>query len=62
VLGIVVLGEKLQTNDIGRFALTLAVVMMVAATAALARGAAVATEKPKAPPATQTARAESSEP
>jgi drug/metabolite transporter (DMT)-like permease len=42
VLGIVVLGERLQTNDVGRFALALAVVVMVAATAALARGAAVA--------------------
>jgi len=44
VLGIVVLGERLQTNDVGRFALALAVVAIVAATAALARGAAVATE------------------
>ena len=62
VLGIVVLGERLQTNDVGRFALALAVVVMVAATAALARGAAVSTEKPRAVPGTQTARAESSGP
>ncbi|MGO8964732.1 MAG: hypothetical protein ACLP9Y_29645 [Mycobacterium sp.] len=57
-----VLGERLQTNDVGRFALALAVVVMVAATAALARGAAVSTEKPRAVPGTQTARAESSGP
>ncbi len=47
-----VLGERLQTNDVGTFALALAVVVMVAATAALARGAAVATEKPRAVPGT----------
>src|SRR5260370_36271613 len=46
VLGIVVLGERLQTNDVGRFALALAVGVMVAATAALARGAAVGAHPP----------------
>lgn len=49
-LGITVLGETLHTNDVGRFALALAVVVMGVATSALARNAAVATE---------TARAES---
>ncbi len=49
VLGIVVLDETLQTNDVGRFALVLAAVVMVVATAALARGAAAATESLKGP-------------
>jgi drug/metabolite transporter (DMT)-like permease len=57
VLGVVALGETLKTNDIGRFALAVAVVVMVVATAALARDAAVATERLKGPPATETARA-----
>lgn len=39
VLGIVVLGETLKTNDAGWFALGLAIVAMVVATIALARGA-----------------------
>jgi drug/metabolite transporter (DMT)-like permease len=59
VLGVVVLDETLQTNDVGRFALALAVVVMVVATAALARGAAVATEKLKRPRSTETARTQS---
>jgi drug/metabolite transporter (DMT)-like permease len=59
VLGVVVLGETLKTNDLGRFALVLAVVVMVVATAALARGAAMATEKLKRPQTTETARAQS---
>jgi drug/metabolite transporter (DMT)-like permease len=59
VLGIMVLGETLQTSDVGRFALALAVVVMVVATVALARGAAVATEKPRGSPAAETASAES---
>jgi drug/metabolite transporter (DMT)-like permease len=41
VLGIVVLGETLHTNDFGWLVLGLAVVAMVVATAALARGEAV---------------------
>ena len=56
VLGVVVLGETLRTNDVGRFALVLAVVVMVVATAALARGAAAATEKLKRPRTTDMAR------
>jgi len=55
VLGVVVLGETLETNDVGRFALVLAAVVMVVATAVLARGAAVATEKLKRPPTTGSA-------
>ncbi len=49
VLGVVVLGETLKTSDAGRFALVLAAVAMLVATAALAREAAVATEKLKQP-------------
>jgi drug/metabolite transporter (DMT)-like permease len=56
VLGVVVLGETLTTNDVGRFAIVLAVVVIVVATAALARGAAVATEKLKLPKTTDMAR------
>jgi drug/metabolite transporter (DMT)-like permease len=56
VLGVVVLGETLQTNDVGRFALVLAAVVMVVATAALARSAAAQTEKLKRPATTETAR------
>jgi hypothetical protein len=48
VLGIVVLGEKLQANDIGMFALVLAVIVMVMSTAALARDAAEPTESLRA--------------
>ena len=59
VLGVVVLGESLKTNDVGQLALVLAVVVMVVATVALARGAAVATEKLRGLPATETPRAES---
>lgn len=62
VLGILVLGERLQTDDVSTFALVLAVIVMATSTAALARGAAVPTEKPRAAPATQTARAQSSGP
>jgi hypothetical protein len=36
-----VLGESLQTNDVSRFALALALIVMAAATAALARGVAL---------------------
>ena len=42
VLGIVVLGETLKTNDAGWFTLGLAIVAMVVATIALARGEALA--------------------
>jgi drug/metabolite transporter (DMT)-like permease len=59
VLGVTVLGETLKTSDVGRFALALAVVVMVLATAALARGTAAATEKLKGPPTTEAARAQS---
>jgi drug/metabolite transporter (DMT)-like permease len=48
VLGIVVLGEKLQANDIGMFALVIAVIVMVMSTAALARDAAEPTESLRA--------------
>jgi hypothetical protein len=41
VLGVVVLGETLKTNDSGRFALGLAIVAMAVATLALARGQAL---------------------
>lgn len=41
MLGVVVLGETLKTNDSGRFALGLAIVAMVVATLALARGQAL---------------------
>lgn len=40
VLGVVVLGETFETNDVGRLALVLAVVVMVVATVALARDTA----------------------
>jgi threonine/homoserine efflux transporter RhtA len=43
LLGIVVLGETLKTNDAGWFALGLAIVAIVVATIALVRGAALAT-------------------
>jgi drug/metabolite transporter (DMT)-like permease len=43
VLGIVVLGETLRTNDAGWFVLGLAIVAVVVATVALARGQALAT-------------------
>ncbi|HME48009.1 DMT family transporter [Mycobacterium sp.] len=46
VLGIVVLGETLHTHRAGYSALGLAVVVMVFSTAALARGAAAASQKP----------------
>lgn len=49
VLGVVVLGETLETNDVGRFALALAAAAMLVATAALARDSAAATEKLKRP-------------
>ena len=62
VLGIVVLGESLQTHDVGMFALALAVIVMAMSTAALARDAAVPAEEPAAGPATRTAPAESSRP
>jgi ABC-type spermidine/putrescine transport system permease subunit II len=52
VLGIVVLGESLQTHDVGMFALALAVIVMATSTVALARDAAVPTEEPRAVPAT----------
>lgn len=42
VLGVLALGETLNTTDAGRFVLVVAVVVMVVATAALARGAAAA--------------------
>ena len=49
VLGIVVLGETLKTNDAGWFVLGLAIVAMVVATIALARGEALApARRPKA--------------
>ena len=44
VLGIVVLGETLRPGDAGWLTLVVAVVAMVAATAALARGEAVAAD------------------
>jgi drug/metabolite transporter (DMT)-like permease len=53
LLGIMVLGETLETNGVGRVALALAVIVTVVATAALARGAGLATEKPRAPPAAE---------
>lgn len=62
VLGVLVLGETLQTNDVGRFALVLAAIVMVVATAALARSAAAQTEKLKRPATTETAPAQSSDP
>jgi hypothetical protein len=62
VLGVVVLGESLETNNVGRLALALAVVVMVVATVALARGAAAATQNLGGPRTTETARAESSGP
>ncbi|MBV8930475.1 MAG: DMT family transporter [Mycobacteriaceae bacterium] len=62
VLGIVVLGETLKTNGVGRFALVLAVVVVVVATAALARGAAVASEKLKDTPTTEATPTQSSGP
>jgi hypothetical protein len=40
VLGVVVLGEALRPGDAGWFTLVVAVVVMVVATAALARGEA----------------------
>ena len=43
VLGVVVLGETLRPGDAGWFTLVVAVVVMVVATAALARGEAVTT-------------------
>jgi drug/metabolite transporter (DMT)-like permease len=43
VLGIVVLGETLKANDFGWFVLVLAIVAVVVATVALARGQALAT-------------------
>jgi threonine/homoserine efflux transporter RhtA len=43
ILGIVVLGETLKTDDAGWFALGLAIVAMVVATVALARGQALST-------------------
>jgi drug/metabolite transporter (DMT)-like permease len=45
-LGVLVLGERLDTNDIGRFALVSAVAATVVATTALARDAATSTQKP----------------
>ena len=47
VLGIVVLGETLRPGDAGWFTLVVAVVVMVVATAALARGEAVAADTGK---------------
>lgn len=47
VLGIVVLGETLQTGEYRLFALVAAFLAVVAATAALARSEAVATGSPK---------------
>jgi drug/metabolite transporter (DMT)-like permease len=44
VLGIVVLGETMKTNDAGWFVLGLAVVAMVVATVALARGEALTSD------------------
>ena len=41
ILGVVVLGETLKTNDTGRFVLGLAIAAMVVATVALARGQAL---------------------
>jgi drug/metabolite transporter (DMT)-like permease len=46
VLGIVVLGETLKTDDAGWFALGLAIVAMVVAIVALARGEALASGSP----------------
>jgi drug/metabolite transporter (DMT)-like permease len=46
VLGIVVLGETLKTDDAGRFVLGLAIVAIVVATIALARGEALASDSP----------------
>lgn len=57
VLGIVVLGETLETNDVGRFVLVVAVVVMAVATVALARGAAASTERLRRPPTTEAAGA-----
>lgn len=45
VLGVVVLGETLRPGEAGWFVLTAAVVVMVAATAALARGEAVSADQ-----------------
>ena len=50
VLGIVVLGETLNTDDAGWFALGLAIVAMVVATVALARGEALASGSPSSAP------------
>ncbi len=46
VLGIMLLGETLKTDDAGWFALGLAIVAMVVATIALARGQALASDSP----------------
>ncbi len=46
VLGIVVLGETLKTDGAGRFVLGLAIVAIVVATIALARGEALASDSP----------------
>ncbi|MGH3542723.1 MAG: DMT family transporter [Mycobacterium sp.] len=51
VLGVVVLGETVHTGDAGLIVLAAAVLAMVVATAALARGAAVATQSPETDPA-----------
>jgi drug/metabolite transporter (DMT)-like permease len=48
-LGIVVLGETLRPGDAGWFTLIVAVAVMVVATAALARGAAITTPTPHQP-------------
>jgi drug/metabolite transporter (DMT)-like permease len=46
ILGIVVLGETLRPGDAGWFTLSVGVVVMVVATAALARGEAASAEQP----------------
>ena len=51
-LGVIVLGETLHPDGLGWFGLAVAVVAMVVATAALARGAAITTT-----PATSTSPA-----
>lgn len=55
VLGIAVLGETLKTNNAGWFALGVAVVAVVVATMALARGEALASAASATPPAPREA-------
>jgi drug/metabolite transporter (DMT)-like permease len=55
-LGVVVLGETVHTGNTGLIVLAAAVLVMVAATAALARDAAVATQPPEVDPARDAIR------